>query len=176
MRTKPRAMGLAELAEGVRVTEAQRERGVAAVDQTGDSLADRLAVCEERLPTDATTAAAVVERYAKGGSVGQAAAVASVPEVTAAKVLHLIGESVSPLSPTGRAIVEDWIAGELPRSEALSLTRASPAAFALAAYVETHEPIPAAQAAVEAPLDGRSRATSGDAPVSSAVEPPDELR
>jgi hypothetical protein len=169
-------MGLADLAEGVRVTESQCEHGVAAVDRTGDSLADRLSGCEEQLPTDATTAAAVVERYAAGGSVGQAAAVASVPEVTAAKVLHLVGESVSPLSPTGRAVVRDWISGELPRSEALSLTRASPAAFALASYVETHEPIPAAQAAVEATLDRRSRADSGAAGFNSAVEAPDDLR
>ena len=166
-------MGLSELAEGVRVTEGQRERGVASVDRTSESLADRLSACEGDLPTDAETAAVVIERYAGGGSIGQAAAVASVPEVTAAKVLHLVGESVSPLSPTGRTVVRDWVAGELSRSEALSLTRASPAAFALAAYVETHEPIPAAQAAVGSTLspDG-----SGDAALSSAVEPPDELR
>lgn len=167
-------MGLAELAEGVRVTETQRERGVAAVDRTGDSLADRLSACEGQLPTEAARAAVVIERYAEGGSVGQAAAVASVPEVTAAKVLHLVGESVSPLSPTGRTIVRDWIAGELPRSEALSLTRASPAAFALAAYVETHDPIPAAQAAVEATLE--SQPGAGETGLSSAVEAPDDLR
>ncbi len=169
-------MGLADLAEGVRVTETQRERGVAAINRTGDTLADRLSECEGDLPTDAATAAAVVERYAAGGSIGQAAAVAAVPEVTAAKVLHLVGETVSPLSPTGRAVVRDWIAGDLPRSEALSLTRSSPATFALAAYVETHEPLPAAQAAVEAAFDRQAGTSSGGAELSSAIEPPDELR
>jgi hypothetical protein len=165
-------MGLSDLAEGVTVTETQRERGVAAVDRTGGSLADRLSACADDLPTDAATAAAVIERYAAGGSVGRAAAVGSVPTVTAAKVLHLVGESVSPLSPTGRAVVRDWIAGEVSRSEALSLTRASPAAFALAAYVETHDPLPAAQAAVEAT---RAEGSCDLAP-SSAVEPPEDLR
>lgn len=169
-------MGLSDLAEGVRVTETQREHGVAAVDHTGNSLEDKLSTCEDQLPTDAITAAAVVERYAGGGSVGQAAAVASVPEVTAAKILHLVGESVSPLGPTGRAVVRDWIAGNLSRSEALSLTRASPSTFALAAYVETHDPIPAAQDAVGATLECRSPVRSSDEALNSAVETPDELR
>jgi hypothetical protein len=176
MRPDRYPMGLSELAAGVKTTETQRDRGVAAVDRTGDSLADRLVECESALPTDAAAAAAVVERYAAGGSVGQAAAVGDVPRVTAAKVLHLVGESVSPLGPTGRTVVRDWIDGDLSRTEALSLTRASPAAFALAAYVETHEPIPAAQAAVQAALDGGARTSAGDAALAGAVEPPEELR
>jgi hypothetical protein len=69
-----------------------------------------------------------------------------------AKTLHLLGETVTPLGPTGRDIVRDWIAGDLTRAEAETLARASPAEFALAAYVETHDPLPDAQSAVEGVL------------------------
>lgn len=169
-------MGLSDIAQGVEVTAEQRDRGVASVDRTEASLAERLATCEAELPTDAASAAAVVQRYAAGGSVGQAAAAAGVPRVTAAKTLHLVGESVTPLSPTGREIVRDWIAGELARSEALALTRATPAEFALAAYVETHDPIPAARDAVQGAIDAGAFASEADATLAAATEPPEDLR
>ena len=52
------SMGLSDIAEGVRVTEEQRDRGVASVDRTGASLAERLGSCAADLPTDAERAAA----------------------------------------------------------------------------------------------------------------------
>lgn len=96
--------------------------------------------------------------------------------MTAAKTLHLVGESVSPLGPTGRAVVCDWIAGELSRSEALALTRASPATFALAAYVETHEPIAAARDAVQGAIDAGTFASEADVALAAATDVPDDLR
>lgn len=169
-------MGLSDIAQGVEVTTEQRDRGVAAVDCTAATLAERLSNCEAELPTDAETAAAVIERYAAGGSVGQAAAVADLPRVTAAKTLHLVGESVSPLGPNGRNIVRDWIAGDLSRSEARSLTRASGTEFALAAYVETHEPLPAARDAVQGAIDAGTFTSEADATLAAATETPDDLR
>jgi hypothetical protein len=145
-------MGLSEIAAGLEVTTEQRERGVAAVDRTDAALADRLEPYETDLPCDAATAATLVEAYAAGRSVGSAARVADLAPMRAAKTLYRLGESVSPLGPTGRSVVQDWIAGELSRSEALTLTRVSEAEFALAAYVETHDPIPGARAAVEGAL------------------------
>jgi hypothetical protein len=145
-------MGLSELAAGLEVTESQDERGVATVDTTDADLAERLAPFAEDLPCSPADAATVLERYAEGASVGAAAHTAGVATVTAAKTLHLLGESVSPLGPTGREIVRDWIAGDLSRSEALELARVGETEFALATYVETHEPIEAACAAVEGVL------------------------
>lgn len=145
-------MGLSELAEGLEVTESQQERGVATVDTTDADLAERLAPFAGDLPCAPGEAATVLERYAEGASVGVAAHTAGVAPVTAAKTLHLLGESVSPLGPTGRDIVRDWIAGSLSRSEALELTRVGQTEFALATYVETHDPIEEACAAVEGVL------------------------
>lgn len=145
-------MGLSEIAAGLEVTERQQARGVATVDTTGAGLAERLEPFAEELPCAPGEAAVVLERYAGGGSVGAAARAAGVAPVTAAKTLHLLGESVSPLGPTGRAVVRDWIAGELSRTEALELTRVGETEFALAAYVETHDPIEKACAAVEGVL------------------------
>jgi len=141
-------MGLSDIAEGLEVTTEQRDRGVATADHTDQSLAERLSSVEAELPCTATAAATVVERYAGGGSVGAAGRAAGVPAMTAAKTLHLLGESVSPVGPTGREIVRDFLAGALSRTEARQLARASEEAFALAVYVESHEPLPEAQDAV----------------------------
>lgn len=148
-------MGLSEIADGIEVTESQDERGVATVDDTDATLTERLEPFEESLPCSASEAAAVLDRYTAGGAVGEAGHAAGLPPVTAAKVLHLLGESVSPLGPTGRDIVQDWIAGELSRTEALELTRLGETEFALAAYVETHEPLEDACAAIEGVLAAR---------------------
>lgn len=142
-------MGLSDIAAGVEVTTEQRDRGVATVDRTEGSLAERLDVVAEDLPCSAGTAATVVERYAEGGSVGAAARAADVAPMTTAKTLHLLGESVSPVGPMGRDVIRDYLAGELPRTEARQLARTSETEFALAAYVETHDPLPDARAAVE---------------------------
>ena len=69
-------MALSEIAAGLELTAEQRDRGVATADGTGASLAERLAPYAGALPCDQPAAAAVVEAYAEGASVGRAAAVA----------------------------------------------------------------------------------------------------
>jgi hypothetical protein len=141
-------MGLDDIAAGLEVTTEQRDRGVPTVDRTDESLAERLVPVDDELPCDGSTAATIVERYAGGGSVGAAGRAAGVPPMTAAKTLHLLGESVWPLGEIARDVVRDWLAGDLSRTEALDLARASEREFALAVYVETHDPLPAARDAV----------------------------
>ena len=138
-------MGLSELAADLTVTAEQCERGVAVVDGTDASLAERLGPFADELPCDPTTAATLVEAYVEGASVGRAAAVASVPETTAAKTLFLLGEPVDPLTPTARRVLDDWLAGELSRTDAETLAGVGRAEFALGAYVATHEPISGAE-------------------------------
>jgi len=89
-------MALSDIAAGIEVTTEQRDRGVASVDRTDESLADRLAGAAEDLPCDAETAATLVETYAAGESVGDAGQAADVAPITAAKTLHHVGEHVSP--------------------------------------------------------------------------------
>lgn len=134
-------MGLSDIASGIEVTAEQRDRGVLTVDETSTSLEERLERFAERLPCDPEPAATLVEAYAEGAHVGRAAAIAEVPETTATKTLYLLGEPIDPLSPTAKRIVDDWLAGELSRSEALALAGVEESEFALGAYVATHEPI-----------------------------------
>jgi len=141
-------MGLSEIADGLEVTTKQRDRGVATTDGTAASLSERLAPFADDLPCPADDAAAVIEAYSEGASVGRAAAVASIPETTAAKTLHLLGEPVDPLTPTARLVLDDWIAGTLSRSEALTLAGVGEAEFMLGAYVATHEPLEDARTVV----------------------------
>lgn len=160
-------MGLSEIAAGIETTTRQRDAGVAAVDTTGTGLADRLRAFETELPCTADTAGTLVEHYAGGGSVGESADSAGVAPVTAAKTLHLLGvEGVCPLAPAARGVVRDYLEGRLPRSEAETLAGADQAAFALAAFIESHDPLPGARQAVEEALSER-----GDA----MVEKRDEL-
>jgi len=149
-------MGLSDIAAGIEVTDEQCERGVAAVDDTASSLAARLEPFESELPCSAEAAANVVDAYAGGQAVDACGHVADIPPVTAAKTLHLLGEQVSPLGPRRRELVRDWLAGELSRSDALALTGVGERTFALAAYVESHEPLSAARDAVEGALDTQS--------------------
>ena len=146
-------MALSDIAAGIETTTKQRARGVPTVDGTENDLEDRLAAHADRLPCEPSAAAAVLEAYAAGTSVGAAARRAGVAPMTAAKTLHRCGEQgVSPLGPTARRIVRDWLAGELSRADAVSLTGAGEAEFALAAYVESHDPVPALVEAGEAAL------------------------
>ncbi len=156
-------MGLADIAAGIEVTDHQRERGVAAVDDTASSLADRLAPFAEDLPCDPAAAATVVDAYASGEAIDACGHAAGVPPVTAAKTLHLLGEQVSPVGPTGRDVVADWLAGRLSRSDAMALAGVGERTFALAAYVESTDPIPAARDAVEGALDTEQRDPLGEA-------------
>ncbi|WP_101295208.1 DUF7858 family protein [Halegenticoccus soli] len=161
-------MGLSDIAAGIEVTMEQRDRGVPTVDGTGSDLGERLASSAESLPCDPGAAATVLETHAAGTSVGDSAREANVAPVTAAKVLHRCGVAgVSPLSPDARRILRDWLSGDLSRTDALALTGASDAEFALAAYIETHDQVPALVEAVE----------SGRVPAASAtVEKRDALR
>jgi hypothetical protein len=158
-------MGLADIAAGLEVTTEQRDRGVAAVDRTDGSLADRLAPHADELPCGPEVTATVVELYAGGESVGAAARAAGLAPTTAAKTLHLLGESVHPLGPTGREVVRDWLAGHLSRAEAVELARATEAEFALAVYVETHEPLAEAREATE---DALARRRPAEDPLAEA--------
>lgn len=152
-------MGLADIAAGIEVVEEQRDSGVAAVDLTGDDLQARLAAIEAELPCSADAAATLVEAYAAGNSVGDSARAAGLAPMDGAKTLHLFGEQVSPLGPTGRDVVADYLAGELSRSDARTLTGVGEVEFALATFVGAHDPIPEAREAVEGILTTTRDAT-----------------
>jgi hypothetical protein len=154
-------MGLGEIAAGITVVDEQRDRGVATVDRTDDDLSDRLEPYADELPCTTEEAAALVDAYAAGESVGASARIADIAPMDGAKALHRLGESVSPLGPMGRDIVGDWLDGFLSRSEAIELAGTTDREFALAAYVETHDPIPGACDAVEGELSSASSATVG---------------
>jgi hypothetical protein len=145
-------MGLADIAAGIETTTEQRETGVASVDRTEGTLAERIAALEADLPCDPEAAATLLEAYTEGRSVGDAGAAAGLATVTAAKTLHLFGEQVDPLAPHAREVVRDWLDGRLPRREALTLAGVGEREFALGAYVLTHDPIPAAREAAEGTL------------------------
>ena len=143
-------MALSDIAEGVRSEESQQAREVAVVDRTSGTLEEVLAPHASALPCAVETAAALVEAYRSGASVGEAATAAGIVPATATKVLHRLGfEGLSPLSPLQREICRDWLSGELTRAEARELADAGDRAFALGAYVETHDPIEGAQEAIE---------------------------
>ena len=169
-------MALSDIAAGIEVTTEQRDRGVASVDRTDESLADRLEAVADELPCAAEPAATLVETYAAGESVGDAGRAAGVAPTTAAKTLHCFGEQVCPLSPTGRDVVRDWLAGVLPRSDAIIHTGASAREFALAVYVETHDPVPDAQSAVEGYLTSEDATEEKLASLGESVEAGDGLR
>ena len=153
-------MALSDIAAGIEVRDSQRDRGVPTVDATEDGLVARLDGHAERLPCTPAAAASVLETYAAGTSLGDCADEAGVAPMTAAKLLHRCGVTgLSPLTPTGRRILRDWLAGDLPRSEAVELAGAGKAEFALAAYVETHDPDPDLVDAVEGVLEPESTAT-----------------
>lgn len=153
-------MGLSDIAAGIEVVDEQRDRGVASVDRTAGSLAERFDQYADAFPCSAEEAATVVEAYAGGKSVGASARAAGIAPTDGAKTLHLLGERVSPVGPTGREIVRDWLSGRLSRTEAMELLDVSEREFSLAAYVETHDPIEGARAAAEGVL-----APDGDATV-----------
>ncbi|MGQ4556438.1 DUF7858 family protein [Halobellus sp. GM3] len=161
-------MGLSEIAAGLELTTKQVERGVATVDDTDVDLEERLRDREDDLPCSAVAASTVLESYEAGASVGSAGEAAALAPVTAAKLLHRCGvEGVTPLSPTARRVLRDWIDGRIARADALELTGANEGEFALAAYVETHEPVPELAEAVRrdasAPLAGDALVSKRDA-------------
>lgn len=143
-------MTLSDIAEGVATTQSQEDRGVAVVDRASESLDAVLEAYASDLSCDVETAATLVSEYRRGASVGSAAIEAEVPPIRAAKILHQIGfEGLTPLSPLQRDICRDWLAGELTRTQAQELADAGDRAFALGAYIETHDPISGVAEAVE---------------------------
>lgn len=157
-------MGLSEIAAGLEVTAEQRDRGVATRDETDTSLAERLEPFDEQLPCPPVPASTLLETYLEGSSIGRAAAVAEVPETTAAKTLYLLGEPIDPLTPTAKRILDDWLAGELSRTEARRLAGVGNSEFALGAYIATHDPIEGVESVL---AETASIATDGD-PLSDA--------
>ncbi len=152
-------MALSDIADGLEITTPQRERGVATVHDEDRPIARRLERYGDDLPCAPADAAAVVEAFVGGRSVGESARDAGLAPVTAAKALHRLGfDGVTPLSPTGREILRDWLDAELSRSDALALTGASEPEFALATYVETHDPLDGARERVEGALSPRGDA------------------
>lgn len=150
-------MTLSEIADGLEVTTRQRDRGVAVADDTDTPLAERLREHAAALPCTPEATATLVDEYTAGRSVGDAARDAGVSPMTAAKTLHRCGVTgVCPLAPTRRGVVRDWLDGRLSRSEAVELTGGDDADFALATYVETHEPIRPVADAVDAAIAGSS--------------------
>jgi len=153
-------MGLSDIAAGIEVCEQQRERGVPTVDATGSDLLDRLDAHANHLPCTPEAAATVLDVYAAGTSIGDCAREAGIAPMTAAKLLHRCGVTgVSPLAPTAREILRDWLDGDLSRSEAVTLVGADEAEFALATYVETHEAVPDLADAVAGVLEPESNAS-----------------
>ncbi|MFB6154341.1 MAG: hypothetical protein ABEJ22_00480 [Haloferacaceae archaeon] len=153
-------MGLSDIAAGIEVTTKQRERGVPTVDDTDADLRTRLEPHADALPCTPAAAATVLETHASGTSVGDSAREAGVAPVTAAKTLHRCGVAgVTPLSPTARRVLRDWLSGRLSRADALELTGATEAEFALASFVETHESVPELEVAVEGALSPRGDAS-----------------
>jgi hypothetical protein len=135
-------MGLSDIAAGLVTVEHQENRGVAVVDRTDASLRHAIEPFVDELPCAGAAAVTIVESYTSANSVGDAATEAGVPPVTAAKTLHLLGfDGLSPISPLGRDVLGDWLDAEISRVDALALTDASEAEFALAAYIETHPPL-----------------------------------
>lgn len=168
-------MELSEIAAGIEVTTEQRDHGVASVDRTAGTLAERLDEHGSQLPCDAERAATLLEAYTTGKSVGDAGRAAGLSPMTAAKTLHLCGEQVCPLTPRQRTILDDWLDGRLSRSDAVQLTGVSKREFALATYVATHEPVADARAALEGALTDTDATADRQASLGDAVERPTDL-
>jgi len=177
----PLRMTLSDIADGLAVTASQRDRGVAVADDTETPLVERLAEHAGDLPCTPAATATLVDAYTAGRSVGDAAREAGVTPMTGAKALHRCGvEGVCPLAPSRRSVVRDWLDGRTARSEAVALAGGDEADFALATYVETHDPVPAVADAVDAHVAGSAPLTDdprgdGDA-LGGALGSPDGLR
>lgn len=181
-------MTLSEIADGLEVTASQRDRGVAVADDTETPLVDRLSEHADDLPCTPAATATLVDAYTAGRSVGDAARDAGVAPMTGAKALHRCGVSgICPLAPSRRGVVRDWLDGRTARTEAVALAGGDEADFALATYVETHDPVPAVADAVDAHLagsaplgdglaDGGDARSGSDDVLSGALGDPNGLR
>jgi hypothetical protein len=170
-------MGLSDIAAGIEVTAEQRDRGVATVDGTADGLRERLAPHGDDLPCTPAAAATVLEAYTAGTSIGDCADAAGVAPMTAAKALHRCGvEGVTPLGPEARRVVRDWLAGGIARHEAAELVAADEAEFALAAYVEAHDPVPGLVEAAARAVDPHETSVEKRDRLAGTMSAPTDLR
>lgn len=170
-------MALSDIADGLEVTAEQCDRGVATIDDTDRDLRERLDSFASELPCDSDAAATIVDGHTAGRAIGDSARAAGVAPMTAAKVLHLLGcEGISPLTPRAREILRDWLSADLSRSDALALTGASETEFALATFVETHDPIPGASEALESAFArGENAAVRKRDALAGAMSSPNDL-
>ena len=149
-------MALADIAAGLEVTNEQRDRGVALVDDTGADLAERLRPFAAELPCDPDRAATLLETQAAGKSIEASGRAAGLAPIDAAKTLYRLGrDGVHPLAPRAREIVRDWLDARLSRTEAMELVGVGETEFALATFIETHDPIDGAREAVDGVLAAR---------------------
>lgn len=169
-------MSLASIAEQVgETTIEQTERDVATIDVTATPLVDRLAPVSVSLPCESAEAATLIEAYIDGKSIEKSSYAAGIAPITGAKTLHLLGEPIAPITPTGRAVVRDWINGECLRTEALSLCGASEAEFNLAVFVEMHDPIPEAREVLAGEFERRNPGVTKREELGETMSSVDEL-
>lgn len=169
-------MGLADIADGITVTDHQRDHGVATIDTTERPLAERLESFASELPCSATTAAELVEAYTTGTAIDRVAEMAGVSRITAVKTLYLLGiEGLWPLGPTGREVICDWLNARISRTEARELTRGSETEFQLAVFMETHNPVEGAYAAIEPTLQAKNDPAVNQSALSETMSSVDEL-
>lgn len=130
--------------------ETQHTRDVAVVDAANESLADRLEDCASDLPCSPTAASHLARQFRAGESIEACAETVGVTRTNAARTLHLLGfAGVITVDPVDREIIKQWINGEIDRTTATRRTDLERSRFALAVYVETHEPLTEDQAAIE---------------------------
>lgn len=169
-------MSLAGIAEQVGVTTIeQTARDVATIDVTETPLVDRLAPVSVHLPCGSSEAATLIEAYIDGKSIEKSSYAAGIASITGAKTLHLLGEPIAPITPTGRTVVRDWISGECLRTEALALCGASEAEFNLAVFVEMHDPIPEAHGILAGEFERRNAGVSNREELKETMSSVDEL-
>lgn len=141
-------MRLPEVATDVAVTTEQRDRGVAVVNDTDASLAARLEPFAARLPCAPEQVATIVTaRVARGESVVASSRAAAVAPMTARKALYRVGEPIPSLDAEAETALATWLDADCSWRAARDAAD-DPAAFALAAYAATHEPIPGASEVV----------------------------
>lgn len=150
-------MSLSDIAEQVEVTTIEQSvREVTTIDVTARPLVDRIAPFSALLPCESSEATTLIEAYIDGKCIEKSSHAAGIAPITGAKTLHLLGEPIAPITPTGRAVVRDWINGECLRTEALSLCGASEPEFNLAVFVEMHDPIPEARGVLAGEFERRN--------------------
>lgn len=143
-------MPLADIAEGVRSVETQHTRNVALIDAAITSLTDRLEQFASDLPCSPRTASQVARQFKGGDSIEAVAEAVGVTRTDPVRTLDLLGfAGVITVDSVDRTIIRRWIEGTIDRTTAHRRTDLDNSTFALAVYVETHETLAEAGAAIE---------------------------